>query len=287
MSNDQATTFAETQLSDYDILKEERKEMQTLDISKEKIIIQAANKLEVSGKYAHDPKVICSRICKLWPNISKSYITEILPDPYKRDYKEKVEDVPRDKFEEILFLFEEVHTDLGKISADIIKKCRDNPKIKKQIESVLTESIHDLHTNLDKYMEGIRHELSAIGQLENLVEYLQNISINVGLIKEKTDFREKLDTFMKIRLKIMFMEEHFAHIADKLHYSSKWISAIDKNEKIPDNKKASEFVSIDRIIQELRCCPACNFDISDHINRGKVALEKGLPIPKPRIPKKK
>lgn len=268
-------SFRSRQLSDEAILRDEIAEMKDITASKEKIIKQAAEKLAKSGKYDDDLTVICSRLVKVWSEISKSYIAKVLPDTYKRPYIKKEEDVAADLFEEILFRFEDIHNELAKISADLIKKCRDDENVKKDLEQALAQSIHDFHEYPDAYLKDLKKQLSTIRQLENLIEFLKKQENDIDYIKELIDYREKLDPFMKLRLKMMFFENHFISLGKKIHYSDKWMSITNRDETAM------------KIVGELRCCPACGYDMSEWFVKAKIAYEKGQPIPEPKVPDRK
>ena len=274
------------ELSDEDILADEVQEMKGVDIKKEEIINRAAEKLEKSGKYDNDLTDICARIQKLWPKISKSHITETLDGKYVRAYEKKEPNTPEGLFEEILFVMEDLHNDLAKISADIVKKCREDPDVRKKVEQSLVDSIHKMHTNLDEFINDFRNKLSNVGQLKDFLEFLKSEQTDIDYIKTLTDYREKLDIWFKVRLRMMFTEQHLAELGKDIHYSSKWMSAIKKDENIALIDKQTEYTSIEGIINKLRMCPACGHDMAEWFIKAVIADEKGRPVPKPKVPKK-
>jgi len=80
---------------------------------------------------------------------------------------------------------------------------------------------------------------------------------------------------MKVRLKMMFFDNHFADIGKKIKYSSKWMSQIGKD------------TGLMAIVEKLRCCPSCGWDMSEWFIKASKAVEEMMPIPEPEIPERK
>lgn len=261
------------QQTDDEILYELDQEMQKLKSDKEKIIKQAATLLEESGKYKDDLTVIASKIHHKWDWISKSYIYDILPDKFKRPYTKKEDAIAEDIVDEILLLMADQLEELSQICNDIFKKCKEDQNVKNDVSEALKQAIHQTHTNLDKFVEKLRKELSTIGQLQNLLEFVKNQQTDIDYIKTLTDYRENLDVFFKIRLKLTFVQEHLADVGKKIHYSSKWMSAT-KRDPLLDN-----------LIQKFRFCPCCGWDMAEWFIKSSIAESKGRKIPEPQVPK--
>ena len=260
-------TFAALSLTDNELLHEEISDMEKVTADKNAIILRAAGKLKESGKYDKDPTAICSRLVKIWGKvISASHIRETLPEDFKRPYtKPEDESVPETTVQEIFALMSECHSDLGKVASDILAKIKDNPDIEEQITESLTKiNITELHNLVSKLSQ-----INTTGDLKKYIKLLKKFSIDIGLIKEYTDFREKLDAFLKIQLKLMFMTDSLSNVGKKIHYSSKWMSATEKS------------TELDLLIAKLQRCPHCGHNLADWFNKARIAAQRGDEIPSP------
>lgn len=252
---------------------------------KEDIITRAAKKLEDSGKYPN-PQVIANiivrefTIAKTTINedrkkavkvLSKSYIYSVLDEKYKRDYK-KPKDTPVDLIEEVFFRIEDIHKDIAKISSDIIKKCRADEKVKAAVTEAINEFIHSLHE--ENTTDELKKQLSKVGQIKDLILLLKNSQNDINYIKEIADYREKLEPFMKLRLKMMFLDGSFCgQLATKLKMSSKWMTKVKNDDSMLD------------ILKSIKGCPSCGFNMAEWFKKATYANEHMCEVPE--IPKHK
>ena len=284
MGNKNASAFISHELPDEKILSEEIALMATLLNGKEKIIKQAALTLERSGKYSEDLTIICSRLKKLWgKHISNSTINNSLDEKYKRPYEKKTIDTPKSLVEEILFRFQDQNKQMDKILTSVIKKVKADLQVAEIVEQALVNSIHDLHTNPSEFIiHSLQNKISKIGDLKQLLKFIKSEQVNLDHLEKMVDWRQRLDEFMKIRIRMIFFTEHLAKIGNDMHYSAKWISAITRDESIPDFEKDSEFKATQMLVQGYRNCPACNWDMADWFNKANIAESNGEPIQMPK-----
>jgi hypothetical protein len=261
---------ANTFETDEIICRSEIEEMNIQKNRKDEIIRTAAIKLENSGKYDGKLDEICPRIQKLWGWISKSHISNILDDKYKREYSKKESDIIDSLLDEILWTTDEILQGFSKVVNAIRKKSRSDPNIKSQIEESLMNSIHDIHSS--NFIPDLQKQMSKIGQLQSLLNYLKKELVNMEYMQDCVDWREKLDNFMKIRLRMIFVERHFSDVAKTLHISSKWASKIGRDPKIL------------AFIESCQNCPKCQFNIGEYYNKSIIAQEKGIEIDSLTVP---
>lgn len=285
--------FMLNELPDEKILSEEISLMATLLTGKERIIRQAAKKLDKSGKYSDDVSVICSRLKKLWgKHISNSTINGALEgkeyEIYKRPYEKKSPETPETLLEEILFRFQDQNKQMDKILTSVIKKVKQDPKTQQIVEQALVNSIHELHTNPSGFIiDSLSSRISKIGDLKSLLKFIKSEQVNIDHLEKMVDWRQRLDEFMKVRIRMIFFTEHLAKIGNDMHYSAKWISAITRDDSIPNIEKDSEFKATQLLINTYRNCPACNWDMADWFNKAHIAEQQGVEIPMPESRKLK
>lgn len=148
---------------------------------------------------------------------------------------------PQTKLEEALYLMEKDYKDLQKIVKKIIKKADEDPEIAQQIEESITSN----------------------DDIDDIIRKLKEDSVDIELLKQKINFKEKLDTYTIFHLKKLFARSKIEQIADKMHYSSKWMS-VGPNDVTRN------------VISDLRACPKCGFELADWANKCQIARSNGI-----------
>jgi len=257
--------FGIQEWSDEKICEDEIKLYNSSMSTKSEIITAAALKLENSKKYKTNE--IANKILNLFPDWKKSTIYNSLNSEYKREYTTEQPDGHKTTlFEEVFLHFIDSSDNLKKFANAVIKRANESESLRKELETTLTESIHNMHA--DDIINSLKLELSKIKQLTDLVEFVKTIAFESQLLADKTDSRQKIDMALKVGLKLKLTQHLPRELATKLKISPKWLSQIDNDHKVLD------------FLETVPCCPKCAFNFTDYLNKCKLAEQKGFKVPK-------
>ena len=312
MSKQKTSNFAFSDprsASDAVYLKKELDEMDDLyeshnfENEKSKVILRAAEMLK--EKYPDSQNIISSILCKFWATdlkdkktktiikhakMSRSYLLEILPPQYKREYKkkEKKSNEPANLFEEAIRRTADICKDLAQVYNEMysqVKEMQDSEdaqdhEILTEIQNDFADSIsHEYHM---KVAEELKKQMSEIGHLDDYIIFLKETEAAVISLKHLFDKRRKFSTAAKIILRMIFQFKLFDDVAKKLNsnkkYGAKWLGTIKNDPHL------SKFIKLTQ-------CPNCQFDfdrwIEDAEARHQMGLEPQLIDSSFCVPKKK
>ncbi len=239
--------------SDAEIIGNLITQMDSLETTRAKIILKAANKLADSGKY-EDTTIISSRLKRIWTTISKSTIDKALPDMYKRKYEQKADigDAPRSLVQEVLARIDDLDATFRQQTTQLLRHCKADDDVDKTLTDQLPKTFKEI--NSDKFWNLVRDQSRIITDIDGLIEYIKVMQANADWILQATDYRIKLDAFIRLRLRMMSVYETVGSLARIFHISSKWAHA------------AKEDATVDETLKALRNCPECKCNLSDIFN---------------------
>ena len=273
--------------SDSVILFAQIKELDALfdDLRKSKLIKKSAILLAESHKYDDDLTIICSRLKKAFNGkVSNSFINQELEPKYKQILK-KIDDndnTPIDIYEEIIYQLEDQAESLYNLAKDIKSKTKDK-ETKQAIFVGLNNLVHDFHENPLDYMKSLNIQSPSInGGLTKLLNNIKSLSAELATLKEMTDDRVRMDIYLQIHCKILLLQGWtYSGLAKKIHYSKKWISALDKKIAIPKGSSREEvFSEVFGFLNEIRRCPNpnCGLDYTKFMISLKKRSDLGEPL---------
>ena len=256
--------------TDIELLAEQIEQMKSITKNKSSIIKDAAVVLAESGKYDDDLTVIAAKLKRIWRDISPSLINKVLPLEYKRDYKADHKAMPNSLLQEFMTRMRDINLELAQVANTIIKHIQSDKRYDQDITLALTETLHDIHTK--KIYDGYMAECGKIRDLKSLVEFTKVLQDDAIMIKQQTDWRTKIDLFMKYNIRRLALSTNLGSIAKHIHMSSKWLSETVNQRNTSDD--------VMQYVKELGQCPKCSFDMSTYFNRAVIALKSGNTIPK-------
>ena len=245
---------SETEISDNDLVKEELTELASKQKDVEKIILRIATKLADSGKYEILTE-ISSRVQKLLPDYSPSYIRLVLPEKYKRPYTKQDEDEPQNEYEESWRLITDLFKEMASYMEAGWKKIKKDPNF----YNAWVKSVHEF-INVD-----VPKQFASIG---DFVRHIKELYVEYEIMKKETDYRIKLTEFHKVRLKIEIMIYSQRKVAKDVSCTPKWVS-----EGIEDNPEL-----LNRL-RRIESCPCgCGFNLYEYYITNQTRLDEGLDI---------
>lgn len=183
-----------------------------------------------------------SRILKKKFVDHKSLVEKVLPDEYKLVTKPKEDDIPKTIIQEYFYLSKQLYYEKANLCSKIYQILKHDSEFENIVKDQKFGSIDELHSELAE----------------------------IEILKNQIDKREKLHDWQKIIVRKMSLEDTLHHVAEKFDQSAKWIKHINEDEKL------------NKIVEEIKKCPACGWDIAKWFNINSERVRKGLPVIQPR-----
>jgi hypothetical protein len=254
-------SLSETHLSDEIIIKAEidayKQYFEEQQGTMKTIVLDAAQKLANSSKYNHDLSIICSRLYKAFPNLSQSYIRQVLPVNYKREYSKNEElTQPNSLWQEIMLRSADIQEEFAKLSMDIFKKMKTDPKIEYLLQEAFTKS-------------GLLLQSKKFATISDLLDWIKETECHLAIAKDDSDFRVKLDIWTKTRLAIDLITINTRTVAKHL-VTTKWLNMIEDSGEIAGK------------LERLKNCPLCEQSIFTYYKENQYRADHNLPPLSPK-----
>ena len=240
--------------------------------SKTSIIQTAAKKLKDTNYYDEDLTQISAILREELKNIvSESLIFKSLPEIYKKRYnskEKKIESLPKTLLQEFFAINADNCQALSDIYADIEKKISKDPELEKKVEQALQESFDDIKKNLSAYAENFKKQYCNVTVLVEYLGLAKETAVEIHQLKKLLDYRSKLSTYMKVRLKMLFISGHsLNNIARAIGHEQKWMGVIEKDPFLL------------QLVNFLKLCPCCGWNMEDYVENLRYAADHMTAMP--------
>lgn len=184
-----------------------------------------------------------SRILKRHFTEHKRYVDKVLPDKFKLVTKPKDDKEPKSKTQEYFYQTALYYAEKAKLSAKIFDLLKKNPEFEDSLTNKIDDKIFDL---------------------------LQDQIAELEVLKSQIDKREFLHDWDKIMVRKLALEDTLHHVAQRFDQSAKWIKHINEDKDLTN------------ILEEIKKCPNCDWNIAHWFNVQSERVRKGLPVQKPK-----
>ena len=252
------------------------------------LIVRCAEAL-AKQRYSADPSKVCGALVRIlcrdrrlgddrddgieYAICSKTYVYDLLPDDYKRDYTAAPEAADCvGNVEQWLAAVANGCESTAKAADKMLRDYRKE-RAKDTASQKYRDMIKDGETAIGETAEHLQHHVSTIEGMgaADLVGWVSGLVAEAEALQKQKDGRVKLDTLSKLNVGMMTAIRPLSEVAARLKaagvpVSEKWLAAMRDD---PDLAKFRSLVH----------CPSCGMDTAAWMEKARAAVDNGVDVP--------